>query len=167
MQCKGQHHDDAPSVAHLSKDREIGQVEARDRSPDDIACRAEGVGTEKDPQERHYDKCQQPRCETHPPGVGQCLEPRHEPLVQTQRPPVPGSPEDELPCRPVPQPADEHCGHEVKILPALATTVAAQRDIDIVAQPERQRHVPAPPELGDVEREVGKVEVLGQTEPHD
>ena len=39
-----------------------------------------------------------------------------------------------------------------------------QRQEDIVAEPERQGHVPAAPELGDALRHIGGVEVLGKAE---
>ena len=42
---------------------------------------------------------------------------------------------------------------------------AAERDVDVVAEPGRQRDVPAPPEVGRAAREIRMVEVLGQLEP--
>ena len=42
--------------------------------------------------------------------------------------------------------------------------VAAQGDIDIVPEEAAERHVPAPPEIGDVQRLVGRVEVDGQAD---
>ena len=43
-----------------------------------------------------------------------------------------------------------------------AAAAAAQRDEQIIAQPGRQRDVPAPPEVRDVRRQVRHVEVLRQ-----
>ena len=42
---------------------------------------------------------------------------------------------------------------------------AAERDEEVVAEPRRQGHVPAPPEVGDVLRLEGRVEVLREAEP--
>ena len=76
------------------------------------------------------------------------------------------APDHEGPVRPVPQPADRHGRNEVPQLGPLAATVAAQRDVDVVAQPARQRHVPAPPEVLDRGRRVGLVEVVGEADAH-
>ena len=43
--------------------------------------------------------------------------------------------------------------------------VAAERDVEVVAQPARERHVPAPPEVLDRRRGVGRVEVLRERKP--
>ncbi len=48
--------------------------------------------------------------------------------------------------------------------PRLAARVAPERDVQVVAQPARQRHVPASPEVLQVARRVGRVEVLGEPE---
>ena len=43
-----------------------------------------------------------------------------------------------------------------------AAAVAAERDVEVVAQEARQRHVPAPPEVADRHGAVGRVEVERQ-----
>src|SRR5206468_607641 len=48
---------------------------------------------------------------------------------------------------------DEHVERAVTALPT-------QRDVDVVAQPEPQRDVPAPPEVGGIDRLPGREEVL-------
>src|SRR5207302_1530265 len=45
-----------------------------------------------------------------------------------------------------------------------AAAVAAQGDVDVVAEPARQRDVPAPPELDQVAGEVGAGEVPHEPE---
>ena len=60
------------------------------------------------------------------------------------------APDHEVPARAVPQPAEQHGDHQVAVACALAAAVAAERDVQVVAQPGRQRDVPAPPELADV-----------------
>ena len=47
---------------------------------------------------------------------------------------------------------------------ASAVRAAAERDVEVVAQPARQRHVPAAPEVLQVARRVGRVEVLREAE---
>ena len=61
--------------------------------------------------------------------------------------------------------AGEQLHHEqVEDLPLQALAVAAQRDIDILAEPAGKGHVPAPPELSDGAGDIGEVEVLGEIE---
>ena len=45
-----------------------------------------------------------------------------------------------------------------------AAAVAAERDVEVVAQPRRQADVPAPPELLEVRAAIRRAEVLGQRE---
>ena len=66
----------------------------------------------------------------------------------------------------MPEPADGHRGDQVAHLGALAAPVAAERDVHVVPQPPRQRHVPAPPEVLDRCRRVGLVEVVGEPDAH-
>ena len=80
----------------------------------------------------------------------------------TMAPPCKRAPEDEMPRRAVPQAGQRHRHHQVEIEPPGAAAAAAERDVDVVAQPARQRHVPAPPEIDDVERPIGRVEVERQ-----
>src|SRR5262249_28762758 len=75
------------------------------------------------------------------------------------------APEPEVPRRAVPQAAEEHRDRQVHGLHEQAAPPAAQRDVDVVADPARQRDVPALPELGDVARDVGVPEVRWQLEP--
>ena len=72
------------------------------------------------------------------------------------------APEDERPARAVPQPAEQHRDDQVQVASRRPLAVAAERDVEVVAQKARQRHVPAPPELDDVLRLVGRVEVERQ-----
>ena len=68
--------------------------------------------------------------------------------------PVQAAPEDERPHGAVPQPGDEHGRHEVDIRPDRSLAVAAQRYVDVVADPAGQRDVPAAPELGGAGAQV-------------
>src|SRR3546814_20116113 len=69
---------------------------------------------------------------------------------------------DERHRRAVPQAAEEHREEEVAIGAAHAVAVAAQRDVEVVAQPPRERHVPAAPEVLERQRPGGGVGVLGE-----
>ena len=71
------------------------------------------------------------------------------------------SPNDEGPSRSVPQSAQCHDKDDI----ADITLVSAQRNVDVVANPKRQRDVPAAPELSNVQRFVGPFEVLGKGKP--
>ena len=53
---------------------------------------------------------------------------------------------------------------EVEDLTPEALPVAAEGDIDILPEPAREGHVPAPPELGDGGGDIRVVEVLRKVE---
>ena len=76
------------------------------------------------------------------------------PALGDERRPVDRPPRDERPPGPVPEPADEHRQHQVPVREEAASAVAAERDVDVVAEPARQRHVPAAPEVLDRGRGV-------------
>ena len=88
----------------------------------------------------------------------------HPELVQRQGRAVQSAPEDETHRRAVPQSAQQHRQEQVAVGPDAALAVAAQRNVEVVAQPRRERDVPPPPELGDRRRLVGCVEVLREAE---
>ena len=62
----------------------------------------------------------------------------------------------------MPQAAQHHGDHQVQVAPHGAAAVAAQRDIQVVAQEARQGHVPAAPELRDIARFIRRIEVQRQ-----
>ncbi|MNL53415.1 hypothetical protein D3C87_1766590 [compost metagenome] len=72
------------------------------------------------------------------------------------------APDDEIPPGAMPQAAQHHGDHQVQVAPRGAAALAAQRDIQVVAQEARQGHVPAAPELRDIARFVGRVEIERQ-----
>ena len=79
---------------------------------------------------------------------------------------VEGAPEHEGPGRAVPEPAEHHRDHQVAVGEEAAAAVAAERDVEVVAQEAREGHVPAPPEVAEAGRPVGAVEVLREDEAH-
>src|SRR5690606_27516404 len=72
---------------------------------------------------------------------------------------VEGAPGDEGPGGAVPEAAQEHGGHEVELGAHRALAVAAQGDVEVVAEPGGEADVPAAPELAGVARGVGHGEV--------
>ena len=75
------------------------------------------------------------------------------------------TPENKGPRRAVPQTAEKEGEEKVAEHPFLAFSVAAQRDIQIVAEPARKRDVPAPPEILDIRGLVWRIEVPRQFDP--
>ena len=82
--------------------------------------------------------------------------------VEHARQPVQQSPEQEQPARAVPQAARQEHDHQVDAGAHCAFAAAAQREIDVVRQEARERHVPALPELADVQALVRRIEVERQ-----
>ena len=75
------------------------------------------------------------------------------------------TPDDKGPGRAVPEAADEHHDHEIDHGARGAGAVAADRDVKVIAQESGERDVPAPPEIREPDRGVGKAEVVLQVEP--
>lgn len=69
------------------------------------------------------------------------------------------TPDPKMPAGAVPQTADEHGHDKVEEFTGGAAPVPAQWNINILADPTAQRHVPAAPKVGDAPRDIGKVEV--------
>src|SRR5262245_64705100 len=93
-----------------------------------------------------------------PPAVREDALPRHQRSMVEP-------PEEIVHLEPVPRAAHAHGDHQVEALARKTPAVAAERDVDVIADPEGQRHVPPSPELADARREVRMVEVLGEPEP--
>src|SRR5580693_4703373 len=72
------------------------------------------------------------------------------------------TPDREIPARSMPQPAEQHGKHQVAVSGQPSMPISAERDIKIVAQPARERYVPAAPEIRDAGRQVGPPEVHGK-----
>ena len=62
---------------------------------------------------------------------------------------------------------DDRDGENDDVRAPCSVPVAAQRDVQVIPQPARQRHVPAAPELLGILRLVRGIEVLGQIETHE
>ena len=88
----------------------------------------------------------------------------HPQFMQRQRYAMQRAPEDEADRRTVPQPSQHHRDEQVAVGAQFAFAVAAQRDVEVVAQPRGERDMPPAPEFGDGGRLVRGVEVLGEAE---
>ena len=75
------------------------------------------------------------------------------------------APKHVIPAGPVPQARNQERGQQVRLPLQRPDPVAPERDVDEVAEPGRQRDVPAAPEVGRAVRDVGVVEVQHQLEP--
>ena len=73
------------------------------------------------------------------PGLGEPVADQEQALVD--------APEHERPGRAVPEAAEDHRQHQVAVGPQRAAAAAAQRDVEVVAQPVREADVPAVPEV--------------------
>lgn len=89
----------------------------------------------------------------------------HQKLMQCEQQAVETAPQDESRRRTVPQPPEQHGDDEVHISAEPAFPVAAERDIEIILEPRRERDVPAPPELRYRGRLVRRIEVFGNRKP--
>lgn len=74
------------------------------------------------------------------------------------------APGNEFPTRAVPDPAEQHRQHHVAVGLQPAIAIAAQRLVEIVAQPGRQRNMPAVPEFAQPLRPIGLVEIGREAE---
>ena len=124
-----------------------------------IECIAERLRPEEHPRHVHEEEGHEDRRDVpkHNRIVRDAAASRE--LVDDEVAAVERTPHDEVPRSAVPQPTQEHREHEVAVGGEVRPPVAAERDVQVVAQPVRQRDVPAPPELGDVARQVRLTEV--------
>src|SRR6266571_440706 len=145
------------AIGEEADDREARDDEAEQRQRLLAPGRAEAVGAEKDPTERDEEERHIPLPEGRERAV-----PRGQRAMEHEQPTVPCAPGGEGPVGAVPETAEHHRHHDVDALARLRAPVAAERDVQVVAQPERQRHVPAAPEVARRDGLVGTVEVLWQ-----
>ena len=149
---EGQRHHEGPGL--LQPARPAG-AEPRDIEPRHF----EILGPEEDPGEAH--EMEHDECRDDPRGrpLRVPAEPGLQHALDCETAAMQRAPGDEFPPRPMPDPAEQHRYHQVAIGVEPAVPVAAERLIEIVAQPGRQRDVPALPELAQPLRPVGLVEI--------
>ena len=156
----------AREVLRADADRDRGEHAAGDErrrlapggeQPDDEIPRVgERVRAEEDPREADDLEGHEamPRAAAARPRPLDEPRPLPPPALDDERGAVDPAPDDERPAGAVPEPADEHRQHQVAVREERPAAVAAERDVEVVAQPARERHVPAPPEVGDRRRRV-------------
>ena len=76
-----------------------------------------------------------------------------------------GAPRHERPARAVPETTEEHGQEEVPVRAPRPSAISTERDVEIVPEPARERHVPAAPKFRDVGARVGVVEVVRELVP--
>lgn len=86
------------------------------------------------------------------------------PLVEpVQRAPDEKRPADAVTEAGMPQAADNENGHDIRVVAQRPGTAAAERDVEVVAEPVAERNVPARrPEFGGRKRKIGPAEILHQ-----
>ena len=85
-------------------------------------------------------------------------------LMQRESHAVQRTPQHKTHRRTVPQATQNHSDNEVEVCAHLAFAVTAKRDVEVVAQPRRERYMPTTPKLRDGSRLVGRIEVFGEAE---
>ncbi len=68
---------------------------------------------------------------------------------------VESAPEHEDPCGTVPEPAEKHGDEEVEVAAGVPFSVAAEGEVEVVAEEGGECDVPASPELDDIGGTVG------------
>ena len=128
----------------------------------------ESMVAEEYPAEGHEMECQQHRHEsTQAMAVIATVvmeEVGAQPLVQSQRHTVHAAPRHEVQACSMPETAKQHGDNQIEVCAHASLAVTSQGDVDIVANPRRERDVPPTPEVGDALRAVGSVEVQGEAE---
>src|SRR6185437_6302111 len=76
--------------------------------------------------------------------------------------PVEHSPRHEGPIRTMPQSTERHRDEDIDRFTEFAPTASAERDIEIVPQPQRQGYVPSPPKIDERIGSVGTAKIIWQ-----
>lgn len=87
-------------------------------------------------------------------------------FIETHQRAVIGSPDDKSPVGTVPQATHHKHHHRVPIHFGLRATTSTQRNVDVVAKPIHQRHVPPAPKITHIRSKIRSAEVLGDAESH-
>lgn len=87
-------------------------------------------------------------------------------FMDNQQNAMPSSPYHKKPRSSMPKSTQHHSYEQIEIGTDFASTIPAQRYIEIVSQPTRQRDMPATPELGNRTRLIGRIEIDFKTIPH-
>ena len=140
---------------------------AREEPGDHVPGDAERLRPEEDPREADDVEGDEPPPEVVDPGEA-LLRLRPVPLAPealgAEPDAVDQAPGDERPPRAVPEPAEQHRQEQVAVRDRRAAAAPAERDVEVVAEPAGERHVPPPPEVLERDGGVRGVEVLRELE---
>ena len=81
-------------------------------------------------------------------------------LLEHDQQEIAARPDQEMQIEAVPETRQQPDGKQIQDEPRLCDTRAAHRDVDIIAEPRAERHVPAAPEFRNRCRHVGVIEIL-------
>ena len=142
-----------------------GPAVPREHLAEDVAAVGEGRGAKEYPADADQREGQDGAERIEPARRGRFSKSfRPAMRSQTQQRAVIAAPDHEVPTRAVPQAAQQHGQHQIAIGLQRAVPVAAQRNVEIVAQPAGERHVPAMPEIGDAEGQIRAAEIHREME---
>src|SRR5690606_39271907 len=140
-------HPESEPAEIFCKPRHIRHIGYGNQPAIDRHGRIKISSAEENPGKRHTKEGEPARNAARPPCVDPANGERLPAMIDDEHQPMRCPPEHEGPCRPMPETTKRHGDEEVRIAPQLAAPVAAERDVEIVAQKARQRHMPAPPEI--------------------
>ncbi len=142
----------------------VGEAQPSSRRPSSVNAVVDRVGAEEDPPHAHERERREALSPHEHRGLGPLGQVRSLPGADRLPHAVVEAPEHEGPRGAVPQAAEHHRRDDVHVGAGLARLRPAERDVEVVAQPPRQRHVPSAPEVLQRPRRVRPVEVLGELE---
>ena len=152
----------AVGLAVLEKIERVGRRRARKQREQAAEIRTELPEVRHgEHRPRHRDKHEHIQMTEHRPAVKILLEPE---LFHDQHREQPQTPEQEVQVRAVPEAGRKPDDEEVEDHALAAAVAAAERDIQILAEPRAERDVPAAPELRHAQRQIRAAEVLRDVE---
>ncbi len=125
------------------------------------SARRERVGAEEDPREADDVERERRPSQRVAADAGRTRRARARPQRPTPWIPPQTTNVHAAPCH---RPPSSIVSSRFRYVTEAALAVAAERDVEVVAQPARQRHVPAPPEVLERHRGIRRVEVLRELE---
>ena len=127
--------------------------------PPQMPGRGKAVGAKQDPGKDHGDERQRPGERTRQAPTAAPPE-----VIDHQIGPVQTAPGDKGPGRAMPQSAQQHGDCQGQQRAGQALAIAAEGDVQVVAQKAPQGDVPAAPEVRDRDRLIGAEKIQGQAQ---
>src|SRR4029453_13045246 len=115
--------------------------------------------TEKNPGNTHRIDGNRPSEPAHRPrGPLESLGKARPLAMNEERGSVQPAPDNERPCSPVPQAAEQHRDYDIPICKSARAAISPKWNIEVIAQPAGETDVPAAPEIRDIPGKVWKLE---------